>query len=128
MKRFLPIYACAAYLFLYLPLLALGAFSFNDSKIAIWRGFTLNWYSGVFHNAALVEGTINSLIIAVTATVVATIVGTLAAYALWQKRLAWLTVRCICHCCRRRLLQAYRCWCFFNGCFISSSSNSGCIR
>ncbi len=91
MKRFLPIYACAAYLFLYLPLLALGAFSFNDSKIAIWRGFTLNWYSGVFHNAALVEGTINSLIIAVTATVVATIVGTLAAYALWQKRLAWLT-------------------------------------
>ena len=91
MKRFLPVYACAAYLFLYLPLLALGAFSFNDSKIAVWRGFTLGWYSSVFRNAALVEGTLNSLLIALVATVVATAVGTLAAYALWQKKLAWLT-------------------------------------
>lgn len=91
MKRFLPIYACAAYLFLYLPLLALGAFSFNDSKIAVWHGFTLSWYSSVFRNPALVEGTLNSLLIALVATVVATAAGTLAAYALWQKKLPWLT-------------------------------------
>jgi spermidine/putrescine transport system permease protein len=90
-KRFLPAYACAAYLFLYLPLLALGAFSFNNSKIAVWQGFTFSWYSGVFHNPALVEGTLNSLLIAIVATIVATLVGTLAAYALWKKRLAWLT-------------------------------------
>ena len=64
MKRFLPTYACAAYLFLYLPLLALGVFSFNDSKIAVWHGFTFAWYSGVFHNPALIEGTLNSLLIA----------------------------------------------------------------
>ncbi len=91
MKRFLPAYACAAYLFLYLPLLALGVFSFNDSKIAVWHGATLNWYGSVFHNPALMEGTVNSLIIALVATVVATVIGTLAAYALWQKRSAWLT-------------------------------------
>jgi spermidine/putrescine transport system permease protein len=91
MKRFLPVYACMAYLFLYLPLIALGAFSFNDSKIAVWRGFTLSWYKGVFHNPALIEGTLNSLLIALVATVVATIMGTLAAYALWQRRLPWLT-------------------------------------
>lgn len=91
MKRFLPVYACAAYLFLYLPLLALGAFSFNDSKIAVWRGFTFSWYSSVFHNPALMEGTLNSLLIAVVATAVATFIGTLAAYALWKKRLPWLT-------------------------------------
>lgn len=91
MKRFLPVYACAAYLFLYLPLLALGAFSFNDSKIAVWHGFTLFWYSSVFRNPALIDGTINSLLIAVVATFAATFIGTLAAYALWKKGVAWLT-------------------------------------
>ena len=91
MKRFLPVYACVAYLFLYLPLLALGAFSFNDSKIAVWHGVTFAWYSSVFRNPALVEGMLNSLLIAVVATVLATLFGTLAAYALWQKRLPWLT-------------------------------------
>jgi spermidine/putrescine transport system permease protein len=91
MKRFLPAYACAAYLFLYLPLAALGVFSFNNSKIAVWHGFTLAWYGGVFRNAALMDGALNSLLIAAVATVAATFIGTLAAYALWKKRLAWLT-------------------------------------
>jgi spermidine/putrescine transport system permease protein len=91
MTRFLAAYASLAYLFLYAPLAVLGAFSFNASKEAVWRGFTLNWYSAVFHNQALLDGTINSLIIAVVATVVSTIAGTLAAYALWQKRIPWLT-------------------------------------
>ena len=44
MRRFLGVYAVAAYLFLYLPLAILGLFSFNNSKIAAWRGFTLDWY------------------------------------------------------------------------------------
>ncbi len=91
MRRFLGVYAAAAYLFLYLPLAILGLFSFNNSKIAAWRGFTLDWYRGVFHNPALFEGTINSLIIAVTATIASTIIGTLAGYALWKKRAPWLT-------------------------------------
>ncbi len=90
-KRFLPTYACAAYLFLYLPLFALGAFSFNNSKIAVWQGFTFAWYGGVFHNPALVEGALNSLLIAAVATAAATSIGTLMAYALWKKRVAWLT-------------------------------------
>jgi spermidine/putrescine transport system permease protein len=91
MKRFLTIYATAAYLFLYLPLAVLGVFSFNSSKIASWRGFTFDWYRSVFHNAALFEGTMNSLIIAVAATAVSTVIGTLAGYALWKKRAPLLT-------------------------------------
>jgi spermidine/putrescine transport system permease protein len=78
MKRILAVYASAAYLFLYLPLAILGVFSFNGSKIAAWRGFTLDWYRGVFHNPALFEGTMNSLIIALAATAVSTVIGTLA--------------------------------------------------
>jgi len=91
MRRFLALYAGAAYLFLYLPLVVLGVFSFNSSKIATWRGFTFDWYRSVFHNAALFEGTMNSLIIALVATAVSTVIGTLAGYALWKKRAPWLT-------------------------------------
>jgi spermidine/putrescine transport system permease protein len=91
LRRFLTAYACTAYLFLYLPLSVLGIFSFNDSRIAVWRGFSLNWYRGVFRNPALLDGTVNSLVIAFAATVVSTIVGALAAYALWKKRIPWFT-------------------------------------
>jgi spermidine/putrescine transport system permease protein len=91
MRRFLAVYAAAAYLFLYLPLAVLGVFSFNGSKIATWRGFTFDWYRSVFHNPALFEGTRNSLIIALAATAVSTVIGTLAGYALWKKRAPWLT-------------------------------------
>jgi spermidine/putrescine transport system permease protein len=91
MRRILAVYASVAYLFLYLPLVILGVFSFNGSKIATWRGFTLDWYRSVFHNPALFEGTMNSLVIAFAATAVSTVIGTLAGYALWKKRSPWLT-------------------------------------
>jgi spermidine/putrescine transport system permease protein len=91
MKRFLALYASLAYLFLYAPLAVLAVFSFNASKLSVWRGFTLSWYSSVIHNSALADGAINSLIIACVATVFATGCGTLAAYALWKKKIAWLT-------------------------------------
>lgn len=90
MKRFLPVYASIAYLFLYLPLAVLGVFSFNNSKLAVWHGFTFAWYTGVAHNDALLEAAANSLIIATVATLVSTAIGTMAGYALWKKRSALL--------------------------------------
>jgi spermidine/putrescine transport system permease protein len=89
-KRFLSVYAALAYLFLYAPLLVLAMFSVNSSKIAVWQGFTWAWYGRVFHNPALLEGTLNSLVIAGVATVASTILGTLAGYALWKRRMPWL--------------------------------------
>lgn len=86
MKRLLAVYASAAYVFLYLPLAVLGVFSVNASKIAVWHGFTGHWYAQVFHDEALLEGTVDSLIIAVSATVISTILGTLAAYGIWKRR------------------------------------------
>ncbi|HEY1950904.1 MAG TPA: ABC transporter permease [Bryobacteraceae bacterium] len=91
MKRLLAVYAGMAYLFLYAPLAVLAVFSFNASKIAVWQGFTLQWYGSVFHNSALLEGTVNSLVIAGVATVASTLIGTLAGYAIWKKRMPWLT-------------------------------------
>jgi spermidine/putrescine transport system permease protein len=84
-RRWLAVYAGAAYLFLYAPLFALGVFSFNSSKAAVWQGFTTIWYRQIFRDNALAEGTVNSLVIAAVATAFATVIGTLAAYALWKR-------------------------------------------
>ncbi len=91
MRRWLAVYAVSGYLFLYLPLLVLGVFSFNASKFSVWGGFTLDWYRRVLSNDVLLEGTANSLIIAVTATLISTAIGTLAAYAIWKRRACFLT-------------------------------------
>ncbi|MBV9083452.1 MAG: ABC transporter permease [Acidobacteriaceae bacterium] len=91
MKRFLPVYAACAYVFLYAPLVALGSFSFNSSKIAVWHGFTFEWYRSVLANRDLMDGAINSLIIATTATMISTLIGTLAAYGIWKRRAPLLT-------------------------------------
>lgn len=91
MKRSLTVYAGIAYVFLYAPLAVLAIFSFNASKIAVWQGFTLRWYGDMFRDSGLLEATINSLMIAGITTIASTIIGTLAAYAIWKKRMPWLT-------------------------------------
>ena len=82
----LALYALVAYLFLHLPLLILAAFSFNSSRFTVWEGLSLHWYRVAFQDAALAETTGNSLIIAVVATALSTIIGTLCAYGLWKRR------------------------------------------
>ncbi len=86
MKPLFTAYISVVYLFLYVPLAVLGLFSFNVSKLSVWRGFTLSWYSQVFHDSSLLESATNSLIIAFVATLLSTVIGTLAAYAVWKKR------------------------------------------
>lgn len=74
-------------LFLYLPLITLMAFSFNDSKRNIvWRGFTLSYYDQVFHDTALLVAFGNSLTIAAVSTVLSLVLGTLTAVTLWRFR------------------------------------------
>ena len=61
----------ATLLFLYAPLLVLMVFSFNDSKRnVVWKGFTLKYYEKAFANSSLVEAMVNSLTIALFATIV----------------------------------------------------------
>lgn len=85
MKRSLAIYAAAAYVFLHLPLATLVLFSFNASRFTMWEGFSLRWYRAVFTDAEMADAMWNSVIIAIVSTVIATIAGTLAAYALWKR-------------------------------------------
>jgi len=73
------------FFFLYAPLVALIAFSFNDSKRnTVWRGFTLNYYHKLFNDDALLIAFANSLTIAFMATLVSLVIGALAAVLLWR--------------------------------------------
>lgn len=67
------------YLFLYAPIVILIIFSFNSSRYAIWEGFTLDWYKLLLRDKLILGALKNSVIVAITATIVATIIGTLAA-------------------------------------------------
>lgn len=91
MKRWLAVYAVGFFAFLHLPLLTLAVFSFNSSRFTVWEHFSLEWYRTIFRDPELVEATWNSVIVAVAATVISTVVGTLCAYALWKKKSRLLT-------------------------------------
>ncbi len=83
----LRIYALLAYLYIYGPIVILIIFSFNTMKLNIrWEGFTLKWYQVLFHDQQVMQATSNTLIIALVSTVVATIIGTLAALAMHRYR------------------------------------------
>ena len=85
MKRWLAVYAVAFYAFLHLPLLTLAAFSFNSSRFTVWERFSLAWYRAIFRDPQILEGLWNSVVIALWATAISTILGTLCAYGLWKR-------------------------------------------
>jgi spermidine/putrescine transport system permease protein len=87
----LSLYAAGAFVFLYLPLAVLALFSFNSSRFTVWEGFSLQWYAAAFHDTQLTDAAWNSLLIAVAATVLSTIIGTLCAYGLWKRNSPVLT-------------------------------------
>jgi putrescine transport system permease protein len=73
----------AGFAFLYLPILALVVYSFNDSPLPTkWGGFTLKWFSKLAHDTEILEGLWLSLKIAFANACAAVVLGTLAAWAL----------------------------------------------
>jgi spermidine/putrescine transport system permease protein len=78
--------ALAVYAFLYIPLAIVVIFSFNDSKLnAEWVGFTLHWYRTLAADGQMIQAAVNSLVIALVASVVSTILGTMAGFALHRR-------------------------------------------
>ncbi|MDK2858086.1 MAG: spermidine/putrescine transport system permease protein [Verrucomicrobiota bacterium] len=73
--------------FFYLPLIVLSINSFNDSRYGgPWKGFTFRWYVRLFHDPQIWHALKNTLLIAVSATLVSMMIGTLAAFALHRYR------------------------------------------
>lgn len=73
--------------FLYAPILVMSIYSFNSIRsITVWGGFSFDWYIKVFNNAAIQKATFNSLVIAVIAATVGTLIATAAAIAMVRGR------------------------------------------
>lgn len=77
----------AAMAFLYLPILVLVVFSFNDSRLsAVWQGFSWHWYGVLRHDDALLAAAVNSLRVAALSTSLAVLLGVPAAMGLERLR------------------------------------------
>jgi putrescine transport system permease protein len=71
------------YAFLYLPILLLIVFSFNESRlVTVWTGFSTRWYGELLRNVRVLDAAWLSLIAAATSATIALVVGTLAGFAL----------------------------------------------
>ena len=85
--------AAAGYAFLYVPLIIVVVYSFNNSRLnAEWVGFTLDWYDKLFHNEEMLAAAGNSLIIALVASLVSTVLGTMAGVAMYRYKTRLLPI------------------------------------
>jgi len=81
------IYLFLIFLFLYAPIIVLVVFSFNNSKLrGSWAGFTLKWYKNMFTDPNILSSLKTTFIVAIIATVISTVVGTLAAIGINELR------------------------------------------
>ncbi len=71
------------YAFLYVPIVLVIVYSFNDSRlVSVWGGFSVRWYAELLHNEQVMEAAWLSLRVALVSATAATVLGTLAALAL----------------------------------------------
>lgn len=88
MKKALSvIYIAIIAIFLYLPIGTLMVLSFNKSKsMSIWTGFTFGWYKEMFHDRLIMNAIVNTFSIALIASIIATIIGTMACIGMKKMR------------------------------------------
>lgn len=86
-SRFVLSSLAFGYAFLYVPLVLVIVYSFNDSRIAtVWGGFSTRWYGELFRNEQILQTAFLSLRVALTSATLATILGTMAGLALARFR------------------------------------------
>ena len=82
-KNLKNIFIGLVFIFLYLPIIILVIYSFNESKMNIlFTNFTIKWYFILFKNNNLLEAFSNTMIIAISSTIISTIIGTISAVGL----------------------------------------------
>ena len=87
MKNLSRVYIALCFIILYAPIAVLMLFSFNStSSTGVFSGFSLYWYRELFKNANVFNALRNTLILAVTSSVTATVIGTGAAVGLARMR------------------------------------------
>lgn len=86
-RRALSAWTYIVLAFLYLPIVLLIVYSFNNSQLnAVWHGFTLRWYGEIWRDDALLGALWNSLIIAGITTAISVVLGTGGAWLLYRNR------------------------------------------
>ena len=79
------LYLALVFLIMYLPILVVVIFSFNNSRLTVsWEGFSLQWYETLFQDDTLMEALVNSLILGVLSCLLSAVIGTLGAVGLSQ--------------------------------------------
>ncbi len=88
-RLFHPLYMIGVYLFLYVPLVVLVLFSFNDSSMSVqWAGFSLRWYKQLLITPEIISALGVSLVVALCSTLLSVVLGTALVFASkwWRPR------------------------------------------
>jgi len=87
------IYTAIVFAFLFAPIIILLVFSFNESKsLSVFSDFSLKWYKELFSDRSTLESVKNSVVLALAATAVSTVMGTAAAFGIYRIRKEWYKV------------------------------------
>ena len=90
MKITSKIYTTLIFIFLFAPIAVLLVFSFNDAKsLSVFSGFSLKWYKELFSDSNTLESVKNTLILAFSATLISTVMGTATAFGIYKLRKKW---------------------------------------
>ena len=91
MKKFAKVYIALILFLLFAPILVMIFFSFNEGKsTAVFTGFSLKWYAELIQNSEILNALKNSLILAVTSSAIATVIGTAAAFGIHHMKNKYL--------------------------------------
>ena len=91
MKTASRIYTAIIFVFLFAPIAILLVFSFNASKsLSVFSGFSLKWYHELLNDSATLESVRNTLLLAVCAMIISTVMGTAAAVGIQHLRNKWM--------------------------------------
>lgn len=91
MKAASKVYTALLFVFLFAPIVILLIFSFNEAKsLSVFSGFSLKWYHELLNDEATLESVRNTLLLAVSAMVISTVMGTAASVGIYRLRSRWL--------------------------------------
>lgn len=92
MKKFFSrLYVALIMLFLYGPMLVMIVLSFNDSvSTSVMTGFSFKWYGELLHDTVTLQALRNTLVLAVTSSLIAVVIGTMAALGINAMKKKWL--------------------------------------
>jgi spermidine/putrescine transport system permease protein len=80
-NRIFPVYIVLILVIMYVPILLVILYSFNESRLSsVWGGFTLGWYRDLFRDRSMFQALRNSVVLAILSSLAAAVIGTLGAY------------------------------------------------